>query len=63
MVWLKRIGMLVVGLFAVIALLLAYVMLFVNPNDFKDELKNVALEKANVSLRLDGDISWSFFLG
>lgn len=61
MVWLKRIGMLVVGLFAVIALLLAYVMLFVNPNDFKDELKNVALEKANVSLRLDGDISWSFF--
>jgi AsmA protein len=36
-------------------------MLFVNPNDFKDELKSVALEKANVSLRLDGDISWSFF--
>jgi AsmA protein len=33
----------------------------VNPNDFKDELKSVALEKANVNLRLDGDISWSFF--
>lgn len=61
MVWIKRLSLLVVGLLAIIALLLAYVMLFVNPNDFKDELKSVALEKANVSLRLDGDISWSFF--
>ncbi|RBP81033.1 AsmA family protein [Marinomonas rhizomae] len=61
MVWIKRLSLLVAGLLAVIALLLAYVMLFVNPNDFKDELKSVALEKANVNLRLDGDISWSFF--
>jgi AsmA protein len=61
MVWIKRLSLLLVGLLAIIALLLAYVMLFVNPNDFKDELKRVALEKANVSLRLDGDISWSFF--
>lgn len=61
MVWIKRLSLFVVGLLAIMALLLAYVMLFVNPNDFKDELKSVALEKANVSLRLDGDISWSFF--
>ncbi|UTW00143.1 AsmA family protein [Marinomonas rhizomae] len=61
MVWIKRLLLLVAGLLAVVALLLAYVMLFVNPNDFKDELKSVALEKANVNLRLDGDISWSFF--
>jgi AsmA protein len=61
MVWIKRLSLLVAGLLAIIALLLAYVMLFVNPNDFKDELKSVALEKANVNLRLDGDISWSFF--
>lgn len=61
MVWIKRLSLLVAGLLAVVALLLAYVMLFVNPNDFKDELKSVALEKANVNLRLDGDISWSFF--
>jgi AsmA protein len=61
MVWIKRLSLLVAGLLAFIVVLLAYVMLFVNPNDFKDELKSVALEKANVNLRLDGDISWSFF--
>ena len=61
MVWIKRLSLLVAGLLAAVAILLAYVMLFVNPNDFKDELKSVALEKANVNLRLDGDISWSFF--
>lgn len=61
MVWIKRLSLLVAGLLVTIALLLAYVMLFVNPNDFKDELRSVALEKANVNLRLDGDISWSFF--
>ncbi|QUX97412.1 AsmA family protein [Marinomonas sp. CT5] len=61
MVWVKRLSLLIAGLLAFVAILLAYVMLFVNPNDFKDELKSVALEKANVNLRLDGDISWSFF--
>ncbi|WP_137170489.1 AsmA family protein [Marinomonas sp. FW-1] len=61
MVWIKRLSLLVAAVFAIIAILLAYVMLFVNPNDFKDELKSVAQEKANVTLRLDGDISWSFF--
>ena len=45
MVWIKRLSLLVAGLLAVVAILLAYVMLFVNPNDFKDELKSVALEK------------------
>lgn len=61
MVWIKRLSLLVASLLAFIVVLLAYVMLFVNPNDFKDELKSVALEKANVNLRLDGDINWSFF--
>ncbi|RNF48778.1 AsmA family protein [Marinomonas hwangdonensis] len=61
MVWLKRLSFLVAGILALIIALLAYVMLFVNPNDFKDQLKNVAQQKANVTLRLDGDIRWSFF--
>ena len=61
MVWIKRLSLFLAGLVAILAILLAYIMLFVNPNDFKDELKSVALEKANVNLRLDGDISWSFF--
>lgn len=61
MVWLKRLSFLVAGILALIIALLAYVMLFVNPNDFKDQLKSVAQQKANVTLRLDGDIRWSFF--
>ncbi|MBD5771075.1 AsmA family protein [Marinomonas colpomeniae] len=61
MVWIKRLSLLVVGLIALLAVLLISVVLFVNPNNFKDELKAVALDKANVNLRLDGDIQWSFF--
>lgn len=61
MVWVKRLSLFIGGLFALIAILLAYVIVFVDPNSFKDELKSVALDKANVTLRLDGDISWSFF--
>ncbi|ETX12547.1 membrane assembly protein AsmA [Marinomonas ushuaiensis DSM 15871] len=61
MVWVKRLSWLVVGLLVLVFALLTYVAVFVNPNDFKDELKSVAMEKAGVNLRLDGDISWSFF--
>lgn len=61
MVWVKRLFLLVASLLVLFFALLAYVTVFVNPNDFKDELKNAALEKAGVNLRLDGDISWSFF--
>lgn len=61
MVWLKRLSVLIGGLLVLVSLLIASVVLFVNPNDFKDELKAVALEKANVNLRLDGDIQWSFY--
>lgn len=61
MVWVKRLSLLIVGLLVLVFALLAYVTVFVNPNDFKDELKSVALDKAGVNLRLDGDISWSFF--
>jgi AsmA protein len=61
MVWLKRLSLLVGGLLVVVLLLVASVILFVNPNNFKDELKSVALEKANINLRLEGDINWSFY--
>ena len=61
MVWVKRLSLLAVGLVALLAVLLISVILFVNPNNFKDELKTIALDKANVNLRLDGDIQWSFF--
>ena len=61
MLWMKRLLWLVAGLLAVVVLLLAYIMLFVNPNSFKDELQSVALEKAHIALRLEGDIRWSFY--
>ena len=61
MLWIKRLLWLMTGLLAVVLLLVAYIMLFVNPNSFKDELQSVALDKANIALRLDGDIAWSFY--
>ncbi|MGR0278211.1 AsmA family protein [Marinomonas dokdonensis] len=61
MLWIKRLLWLMTGLLAVVLLLVAYIMLFVNPNSFKDELQSVALDKANIALRLDGDIGWSFY--
>ncbi|GAB3479003.1 AsmA family protein [Marinomonas epiphytica] len=61
MVWLKRIAIALTGLVALLLLLVAYIVLFVNPNDFKGELQTVAKDKANINLRLDGDIEWSFF--
>ncbi|MCB5161236.1 AsmA family protein [Marinomonas algarum] len=61
MVWIKRLLLIIAGVIALLAMALAYVMVFVDPNDFKDELKTIAAEKADVTLRLDGDISWSFF--
>ncbi|MBM6552235.1 AsmA family protein [Marinomonas ostreistagni] len=61
MVWVKRLGILVAAVFALLVAAIIYVVVFVDPNQFKGELQQVAKDKANVNLRLDGDISWSFF--
>lgn len=61
MVWVKRLGILVAALLALLVAAIIYVAVFVDPNQFKDELRQVAKDKANVNLRMDGDISWSFF--
>ncbi|SBS26937.1 putative assembly protein [Marinomonas spartinae] len=61
MVWIKRLAILIGVLLVLMVALVAYVMIFVNPNDFKKEIQKVALEKADVRLRMDGDIHWSFF--
>lgn len=50
-------GVLVVLLVAIVA----YAMFFVNSATFKTQLQKVALEKADIHLRIDGDIQWSFF--
>lgn len=61
MVWVKRVGILLVALIALLVAAIIYVVAFVDPNQFKGELQKVAKEQANVTLRMDGDISWSFY--
>ena len=61
MIWLKRLGVAMGVLLVLLIAVLAYVMFFVNSDSFKTELQKVALEKADIHLRIDGDIQWSFF--
>ena len=61
MVWLKRLGLGIAAIVALFVVAIIYVVVFIDPNDFKQELQDVASKQANVTLRLDGDISWSFF--
>jgi len=35
--------------------------LFVDPNDYKKEIQQVALEQADLELQINGDISWSIY--
>ena len=61
MVWVKRIGIVIATILALIIALIAYIVLFVDPNQFKGQLQQIAQEKADIELRLDGDLAWSFF--
>ena len=61
MVWVKRLGIVIAAILALVVALIAYIVLFVDPNQFKGQLQQIAKEKADVDLRLDGDLSWSFF--
>ena len=61
MVWVKRLGLLLAALVVLIVAAIIYVLVFVDPNQFKDELKTIAKDKANVTLRMDGDIDWSIY--
>lgn len=57
----KILGLVLLGLLLVIvALGFALTHLF-DPNDYKDEIRQLAREKAHVELTLDGDIGWSLF--
>lgn len=61
MVWVKRLGLLLASLIALLVAVIVYVVVFVDPNHFKGELQQLAKEKANVTLRMDGDIGWTFY--
>ncbi|SFW46269.1 AsmA protein [Pseudomonas sp. NFACC19-2] len=57
----KILGLFFLGLLLiVVALLFALTHLF-DPNDYKDEIRQIARDKANLELQLRGDIGWSLF--
>lgn len=56
----------ILGLVVLALLLLAVAAGFIlthffNPNDYKDEIRQLARDKANLELNLRGDIGWSLF--
>lgn len=57
----KILGLFLLGLLLIIvAVLFALTHLF-DPNDYKDEIRQLARDKANLELQLKGDIGWSLF--
>ena len=57
----KIFGLFFLGLLLIIvALGFALTHLF-DPNDYKDEIRQLARDKANLELTLKGDIGWSLF--
>ncbi|MGF6692077.1 AsmA protein [Metapseudomonas resinovorans] len=57
----KILGLIFLGLLLIIvALGFALTHLF-DPNDYKDEIQQLARDKANLELTLNGDIGWSLF--
>jgi AsmA protein len=57
----KILGLVLLGLLLIIvALGFALTHLF-DPNDYKDEIRQLARDKANLELTLGGDIGWSLF--
>lgn len=57
----KILGLVILGLLLiVVALGFALTHLF-DPNDYKDEIRQIARDKAHIELTLNGDIGWSLF--
>lgn len=57
----KILGLVILGLLLIIvALGFALTHLF-DPNDYKDEIRQLARDKAHLELTLNGDIGWSLF--
>lgn len=57
----KILGLVLLGLLLlIVALGFALTHLF-DPNDYKDEIRQIARDKAHIELTLNGDIGWSLF--
>lgn len=57
----KILGLVVLGLLLVIVVLGFALTHFFDPNDYKDEIRQLARNKAHLELTLNGDIGWSLF--
>ena len=57
----KLIGLLLLGLLLLLVVAGFALTHFFDPNDYKDEIRELAREHANLELELNGDIGWSLF--
>lgn len=57
----KLIGLLLLGLLLLLVVAGFALTHFFNPNDYKDEIRELVREHANLELELNGDIGWSLF--
>jgi AsmA protein len=57
----KILGLCLLGLLLIIVALGFALTHFFDPNDYKDEIRKLARDKAHVELTLNGDIGWSLF--
>jgi AsmA protein len=57
----KILGLCILGLLLIIVALGFALSHLFDPNDYKDEIRQLARDKAHVELTLNGDIGWSLF--
>jgi Uncharacterized protein involved in outer membrane biogenesis len=57
----KIIAIVVLAIIVLLALAAFAISRIIDPNDYKDEIQKLAHDKANMVLKLDGNIGWNFF--
>lgn len=57
----KIIAGIIIALVVIIALALFALTQFVDPNDFKPQIRQVAHEQANLTLAIEGNLGWTFW--
>ncbi|WP_397450968.1 AsmA family protein [Pseudomonas sp. NA-150] len=57
----KILGLVILGLLLIIVALGFALTHFFDPNNYKDEIRELARDKAHIELTLNGDIGWSLF--
>ncbi|QXI28873.1 AsmA family protein [Pseudomonas vanderleydeniana] len=57
----KILGLVLLGLLLIIVALGFALTHWFDPNDYKDEIRQIARDKAHIELTLNGDIGWSLF--